>query len=79
MLYFGVVLCWFVFCDLFQHLEFAKRKKRIASELCDKEKLSDSYLVIGESYQKLRKFNEALKWYNKSWEIYKSIGNMEVS
>ncbi|XP_056168053.1 protein TONSOKU isoform X4 [Syzygium oleosum] len=60
-----------------KHLEFAKRKKRIASELCDKEKLSDSYLVIGESYQKLRKFNEALKWYNKSWEIYKSIGNME--
>ncbi|KAI3427482.1 uncharacterized protein J3R85_009533 [Psidium guajava] len=60
-----------------KHLEFAKRKKRIASELCDKEKLSDSYLVIGESYQKLRKFNKALKWYNKSWEIYKSIGNME--
>ncbi|XP_048140158.1 protein TONSOKU isoform X2 [Rhodamnia argentea] len=60
-----------------KHLEFAKRKKRIASELCDKEKLSDSYLVIGESYQKLRKFDKALKWYNKSWEIYKSIGNME--
>ncbi|XP_010025556.2 protein TONSOKU [Eucalyptus grandis] len=60
-----------------KHLDFAKRKKRIASELCDKEKLSDSYLVIGESYQKLRKFNKALKWYNKSWEIYKSIGNME--
>ncbi|PKI45235.1 hypothetical protein CRG98_034362, partial [Punica granatum] len=59
------------------HLEFAKRKKRIAVELCDKEKLSDSYLVIGESYQKLRNFVKALKWYNKSWEIYQSIGNME--
>ncbi|OWM91426.1 hypothetical protein CDL15_Pgr017344 [Punica granatum] len=60
-----------------KHLEFAKRKKRIAVELCDKEKLSDSYLVIGESYQKLRNFVKALKWYNKSWEIYQSIGNME--
>ncbi|KAL6286684.1 hypothetical protein ACE6H2_011074 [Prunus campanulata] len=58
-------------------LEFAKRKKIIASELCDQEKLSDSLLVIGESYQKLRKFKKALKWYMKSWEIYKSIGNLE--
>ncbi|KAJ0098287.1 hypothetical protein Patl1_27847 [Pistacia atlantica] len=60
-----------------KHREFAKRKKRIASELCDKEKLSDSFLVIGESYHKLRKFKKAIKWYTKSWEIYKSIGNME--
>ncbi|CAK9161227.1 unnamed protein product [Ilex paraguariensis] len=60
-----------------KHREFAKRKKRIASELCDKEKLSDSFLVIGESYQKLRNFNKALKWYTKSWETYKSIGNLE--
>ncbi|GMY12399.1 protein TONSOKU isoform X1 [Fagus crenata] len=57
--------------------EFAKRKKRVASELCDKEKLSDSFLAIGESYQKLRKFDKAFKWYKKSWEIYKSIGNLE--
>lgn len=60
-----------------QHLEFAKRKKRVASELCDKEKLSDSYLAIGESYQKLRKFTKSIKWYVKSWEVYKSIGNSE--
>ncbi|RVW32723.1 Protein TONSOKU [Vitis vinifera] len=59
------------------HREFAKRKKRIANELCDKEKLSDSFLVIGESYQKLRNFDKALKWYTKSWETYKSINNLE--
>ncbi|XP_076941342.1 protein TONSOKU-like [Bidens hawaiensis] len=60
-----------------KHCEFAKRKKKIANELCDKERLGDSYLVIGESYQKLRNFNKAKKWYTKSWETYKSIGNME--
>ncbi|KAI3735773.1 hypothetical protein L6452_15286 [Arctium lappa] len=60
-----------------KHCEFAKKKKKVASELCDKEKLGDSYLVIGESYQKLRNFNKAQKWYSKSWETYKSIGNME--
>ncbi|KAK1427245.1 hypothetical protein QVD17_15928 [Tagetes erecta] len=60
-----------------KHCEFAKKKKKIASELCDKEKLGDSYLAIGESYQKLRNFNKAKKWYSKSWETYKSIGNME--
>ncbi|KAD6119229.1 hypothetical protein E3N88_10500 [Mikania micrantha] len=60
-----------------KHCEFAKQKIEIANQLCDKEKLGDSYLVIGESYQKLRNFNEAKKWYSKSWEIYKSIGNME--
>ncbi|XP_015891011.3 protein TONSOKU [Ziziphus jujuba] len=57
--------------------EFAKSKKRIASELCDTEKLSDSLLAIGESYYKLRKFSKAIKWYMKSWEVYKSIGNQE--
>lgn len=69
------------YCDsglLLQHLEFTKQKKRVAAELHDKEKLSDSCLVIGESYQKLRNFSKALKWYNKSWEMYKAIGNMEV-
>ncbi|GFY91241.1 tetratricopeptide repeat (TPR)-containing protein [Actinidia rufa] len=60
-----------------KHREFAKRKKRVAIELCDKEKLGDSFLVIGESYQRLRNFNKALKWYTKSWEAYKSIGNLE--
>ncbi|KAL2241219.1 UNVERIFIED_CONTAM: Protein TONSOKU [Sesamum indicum] len=57
--------------------EYGKKKKRVASELCDKEKLSDSFLVIGESYQKLRKFSKALKWYRKGWETYRLIGNLE--
>lgn len=50
----------------------------MATELCDKEKLSDSFLAIGESYEKLRNFIKALKWYKKSWNTYKSIGNLEV-
>ncbi|XP_068667550.1 protein TONSOKU [Aristolochia californica] len=60
-----------------KHREFAKRKKKVASELCDKEKLSDSFLAIGESYHKLRNFSKAHKWYLKSWNIYKVIGNLE--
>ncbi|XP_022741653.1 protein TONSOKU-like [Durio zibethinus] len=60
-----------------KHHEFAKRKKRIASELCDKENLSDAFLVVGESYQKLRDFSRAIKWYTKSWEGFKSIENLE--
>ncbi|WOK94400.1 protein TONSOKU isoform X1 [Canna indica] len=60
-----------------KHLEFAKRKKRVSSELCDKEKLSDAYLVIGESYLKLRNFSRARKWYMKSWNVYRSIGDLE--
>ncbi|XP_018625878.1 protein TONSOKU isoform X2 [Nicotiana tomentosiformis] len=61
----------------FQHHTYAKKKKQIASELCDKEKLSDSFLAIGESYQKLREFDKALKWYNKSLDTYRAIGNLE--
>ncbi|KAL4289560.1 hypothetical protein GQ457_14G006290 [Hibiscus cannabinus] len=61
----------------YRHREFAKRKKRIASELCDKEKLSDAFLVVGESYQKLRDFSKAIKWYKRSWEGYKAIKNLE--
>ncbi|XP_042020559.1 protein TONSOKU isoform X1 [Salvia splendens] len=57
--------------------EYGKRKKRIANDLCDKEKLSDSFLVVGESYQKLRRFSKALKWYQKGWESYRLIGNLE--
>ncbi|GFP84877.1 protein tonsoku [Phtheirospermum japonicum] len=57
--------------------EFAKKKKRLARELCDKEKLGDSFLVVGESYQKLRKFSKALKWFQKGWETYRVIGNLE--
>ncbi|KAK4479542.1 hypothetical protein RD792_015059 [Penstemon davidsonii] len=57
--------------------EYGKKKKSIASDLCDKEKLSDSFLVIGESYQKLRNFNKALKWYRKGWETFELIGNLE--
>jgi hypothetical protein len=64
---------------VFQQKEFAKGKKRVANELCDKEKLSDSLLCIAESYQKLRNFRKARKWYNKSWNMYRSIGNLEVS
>ncbi|KAK4264787.1 hypothetical protein QN277_025917 [Acacia crassicarpa] len=60
-----------------KHCEFAKEKKEIASELRDDEKLSDSYLALGESYQKLRNFNESIKWYRKSLELYKTIGNLE--
>ncbi|XP_055832126.1 protein TONSOKU isoform X3 [Solanum dulcamara] len=60
-----------------KHRIYAKKKKQIASELCDKEKLSDSFLAIGESHQKLRKFDKALKWYNKSLDTYISIGNLE--
>ncbi|XAR73209.1 hypothetical protein NMG60_11007107 [Bertholletia excelsa] len=63
--------------DWKKHREFAKRKKRVASELRDKEKLSDSFLVVGESYQRLRNFRKAIKWYTKSWESYKSIDNLE--
>lgn len=50
----------------------------MANELCDKEKLSDSYLAIGESYQKLRNFSKARKWYLKSWNTSRLIGNLEV-
>ncbi|XP_061345353.1 protein TONSOKU [Gastrolobium bilobum] len=60
-----------------KHCEFAKEKKKIASELCDRQRLGDSYMDVGESYQKLRKFNKAIKWYKKSWEMYKIIGNLE--
>nr|XP_016454753.1 PREDICTED: protein TONSOKU-like isoform X1 [Nicotiana tabacum] len=60
-----------------KHHTYAKKKKQIASELCDKEKLSDSFLAIGESYQKLREFDKALKWYNKSLDTYRAIGNLE--
>ncbi|KAL9245674.1 hypothetical protein vseg_019298 [Gypsophila vaccaria] len=60
-----------------KHLEFAKIKKRIASELCDKEKLGDSYVVVGESYQHLRNFPKARKWYNKGWDTYTKINNLE--
>lgn len=64
---------------LFQHKAFAKRKKQIATKLCDQEKLGDSFLHIGESYQKLRIFDKALKWVTKSWKVFKAIGNLEVS
>ncbi|KAL3824491.1 hypothetical protein ACJIZ3_020520 [Penstemon smallii] len=57
--------------------EYGKMKKSIASDLCDKEKLSDSFLVIGESYQKLRNFKKALKWYRKGWKTFELIGNLE--
>ncbi|CAI9099028.1 OLC1v1035784C3 [Oldenlandia corymbosa var. corymbosa] len=60
-----------------EHLKYATMKVKIAEELCDKEKLADSFFVIGESNQKLRKFKEAWKWYAKSWETYKLIGNLE--
>ena len=59
-------------------LPLQQRKKRIASELYDKEKLSDAFLVVRESHQKLRgDSSKAIKWYTKSWEEYKSIENLE--
>ncbi|KAJ9177779.1 hypothetical protein P3X46_012953 [Hevea brasiliensis] len=60
-----------------EHCKYAKLKKRIAKQLCDKEKLGDAYLVLGESYQKLRNFNKAIKSVTKSWETYNSIVNLE--
>ncbi|TVU28893.1 hypothetical protein EJB05_20430 [Eragrostis curvula] len=60
-----------------KHKEFSKGKKRVANELRDKEKLSDSLLTIGESYQKLRNFSKARKWYMRCWNMYRSIGNLE--
>uniref|UniRef100_A0A0E0K609 Protein TONSOKU n=1 Tax=Oryza punctata TaxID=4537 RepID=A0A0E0K609_ORYPU len=57
--------------------EFSKGQKRVANELHDKEKQSNSLLVIGESYQKLRNFSKARKWCMKSWNMYRSIGNLE--
>ncbi|EPS65129.1 hypothetical protein M569_09649, partial [Genlisea aurea] len=57
--------------------QFAKKKKRVEMELFDTEKLCDSYLIIGEAYEKLRKFSKALKWYKKGWETYRLIGNLE--
>ncbi|ERN16061.1 protein TONSOKU [Amborella trichopoda] len=59
-----------------KHREFAKKKKKVASELGDKEKLGDAFLVIGEAYQNLRNFDKAHKWYKKSWNVYKSIDNL---
>ncbi|KAL7102120.1 hypothetical protein ACP275_08G099500 [Erythranthe tilingii] len=58
--------------------DYGKKKKRIATELCDKEKLSDSFLFIGEAYQKLQRFDKALKWYKKCLETYSLIGHLEV-
>ncbi|CAM8951053.1 unnamed protein product [Rhodiola kirilowii] len=60
-----------------KHHEFAKQKKTVSEELCDKEKMADSYMLIGESYQKLRFFDKSLKWYLKSWEVYRSVRNLE--
>ncbi|CAI9117208.1 OLC1v1018554C1 [Oldenlandia corymbosa var. corymbosa] len=54
-----------------------RRCTLFVEELCDKEKLADSLLVIGESNQKLRKFEEALTWYRKRWETYSFIGDFE--
>ncbi|KAI9070618.1 hypothetical protein K1719_047416 [Acacia pycnantha] len=67
----GIIFAWE------KHCKFAKKKKKIACELCDKEKLADSYMAVGESYQKLREFNKAIKWYTKSLETYRIIGNLE--
>ncbi|CAI9117219.1 OLC1v1018568C1 [Oldenlandia corymbosa var. corymbosa] len=60
-----------------EHLKYAAMKMRFVEELCDKEKIADSFLVIGESNQKLWKFEEALKWYRKSWETYSLIRDFE--
>ncbi|CAM8913063.1 unnamed protein product [Rhodiola kirilowii] len=60
-------------------MNLLNRKKTVSEELCDKEKMADSYMLIGESYQKLRFFDKSLKWYLKSWEVYRSVRNLETS
>ncbi|CAL1386811.1 unnamed protein product [Linum trigynum] len=60
-----------------KHREFAKQKKQVATQLCDKEMLGQSFLDLGESYQKIRDFSKANKWFSKSWEVSKLIGNLE--
>ncbi|CAA7053050.1 unnamed protein product [Microthlaspi erraticum] len=60
-----------------KHLEFSKRKKKISEGLDDNEKLSDAFLVVGESYQKLRNFKRSLKWLIRSYEGCKKISNLE--
>ncbi|XP_048233146.1 protein TONSOKU isoform X2 [Ricinus communis] len=60
-----------------EHCKYAKWKKRIAKQLYDKEKLGDSFLILGESYHKRRSFDKAIKWLTKSWEMYTLIGNLE--
>ncbi|KAF5751807.1 hypothetical protein HS088_TW02G00825 [Tripterygium wilfordii] len=67
----SIILAWS------KHCEFAKAKKKIATKLCDQEILGDSFLIVGESYQKLRNFKKAFKWFMKSWEKYMLIGNLE--
>ncbi|XP_050205266.1 protein TONSOKU isoform X2 [Mercurialis annua] len=60
-----------------EHGKYAKWKKKIARQLCDKEKLGDSFLVLGESYLKRRSFDKAIKWITRSWETHTSIANLE--
>ncbi|CAN1780258.1 Protein TONSOKU [Linum perenne] len=64
-------------CAWQKHLEFAKQKKKVVTELCDKEMLNDTFRVIGESYQKIRDFKKANKWMSKSWKGHKLIHNLE--
>ncbi|KAL0015446.1 hypothetical protein SO802_002515 [Lithocarpus litseifolius] len=59
--------------DWLKLCEYGKRKKRVASELCDKEKLSDSFLDIGESYQKLRKVDRSINLEQEE------LGNIQVN
>ncbi|CAA0382897.1 unnamed protein product [Arabidopsis thaliana] len=60
-----------------KHLQYSKRKKKISDELCDKEKLSDAFMIVGESYQNLRNFRKSLKWFIRSYEGHEAIGNLE--
>ncbi|CAM0943633.1 unnamed protein product [Alopecurus aequalis] len=67
----GIISAWQ------KHKEFSKGKKRVTNELHDKEKQCDALLSIGESYQKLRNFSKARKWFTKSWVMCRSIANLE--
>ncbi|KAL3626736.1 hypothetical protein CASFOL_029479 [Castilleja foliolosa] len=54
-----------------------RRRKRGYQGNCVTKRSLDSFLVIGESYHKLRKFSKAFKWFQKGWETYREIGSLE--
>ncbi|CAI9109018.1 OLC1v1008748C1 [Oldenlandia corymbosa var. corymbosa] len=51
-----------------EHFKYATIKNKIAERLCDKEKLADSF-AKGGSCKKLRRFDEALMWYERGFKF----------